>query len=97
MTGWEEKQTELWPKLESECPLPNFPLKVRGAVGFWTAQGPTVCGGFDGEKTSNKCFLYKENQWMPWTNMGTARTWASALQINPNQALTLVAKMQSWT
>ena len=24
---------------------------------------------------------------MPWTNMGTARRWASALQINPNQAL----------
>ena len=24
---------------------------------------------------------------MPWTNMGTARSYASALQINPNQAL----------
>merc|ERR1711988_1113671 len=36
----------------------------------------------------NKCFFYsKEHQWMPWTNMGTARIYASALQINPNQAL----------
>ena len=27
-----------------------------------------------------KCFLYKEHQWVPWTNMGTARAGASALQ-----------------
>ena len=24
---------------------------------------------------------------MPWTNMGTARQYASALQVNPNQGL----------
>ena len=82
--GDSAKKTELWPKPESQCSLPNFPLEVEGAVGFWTAQGPTVCGGIGG---GNQCFLYKENHWMPWTNMGTARSFASALQINPNQAL----------
>jgi len=91
VTGYGEEsrtnKSELWPKPESQCALPNFPLKVSSAVGFWTAQGPTVCGGDGRGKTSNKCFLYKENQWMPWTNMETARYWASALQINPNQAL----------
>ena len=74
-------KTELWPG-SNNCPLPN--LEVRGAVGFLTAQGPTVCGGYGG---GNKCFLYKEHQWMPWTNMGTARYYASAIQINPNQTL----------
>jgi len=83
-----EKETELWPKPDSQCALSYFPL-IEGAVGFWTAQGPTVCGGLDYEvgRTQNKCFLYKEHQWLPWTNMGTARRYASAIQINPNQAL----------
>ena len=82
--GSSRKQMQLWPKPDSQCVLADdFPLEVSYAVGFWTAQGPTVCGGF-GEK---RCFLYKEHQWMPWTNMGTARSHASALQINPNQAL----------
>ena len=92
MTGW-EKETQLWPRPESQCPLPNFPRKVSGAVGFWTTQGPTVCGGFaewDWEvynKVSNsKCFLYKHHQWNPWTNMRVARSSASAIQINSNQA-----------
>jgi len=79
------KKTELWPKPDYQCPLPKFPLAVDGAVGFWTAQGPTVCGGFG---AGDKCFFYsKENQWKHLTNMGTARRLASALQINPNQAL----------
>ena len=73
-------KTELWPG-SNNCPLPN--LKVAGAVGFLTAQGPTVCGGREGG-VRNKCFQYREHQWMPWTNMGTARYYASAIQINAN-------------
>ena len=78
------EETELWPKPDSQCALSDFPLEVEHAVGFWTAQGPAVCGGDGG---GNICFFFKENQWMPWTNMGTAREEASAIQINPNQAL----------
>jgi len=81
--GVSTKKTEVWPKPESQCTLPDFPLGVSGAVGFWTAQGPMVCGGH----SENKCFLYKNHQWMPSTNMGTQRTWASAVQINSNQAI----------
>merc|ERR1711860_247393 len=77
------KKTEVWPKPESQCTLPDLPLEVWGAVGFWTAQGPMVCGGLG----VNKCFLYKNHQWMPSTNMGTQRTWASAVQIPHNQAI----------
>jgi len=87
LTRGKGKKTEVWPEPESHCPLPNFPLEVYGAVGFWTAQGPTVCGGHDGRKRLNKCFLFKEHQWMPWSKMGTARRLASALQIDSNQTL----------
>ena len=81
--GGYTKKTEVWPKSESQCALPDFPLEVRGAVGFWTAQGPMVCGGYK----ENKCFLYKNHQWMPSTNMGTQRGYASAVQIDSNQAI----------
>ena len=77
-------ETELWPKPESQCALPNCPLEAFTAVGFWTAQGPTVCGGVGG---GNRCFIYKEHQWMPWTNMRMERSGASALPISPNLAL----------
>merc|ERR1711860_489108 len=82
VTGY-TKKTEVWPKPESQCALPDFPLEVGGAVAFWTAQGPMVCGGY----SENKCFLYKNHQWMPSTNMQTPREYASAVQIDPNQAL----------
>merc|ERR1711860_59691 len=81
--GGYTKKTEVWPKPESQCALLDFPLEVGGAVAFWTAQGPMVCGG-DGE---DKCFLYKNHQWMPSTNMQTQRSSASALQITHNQAI----------
>jgi len=93
------KQTQLWPKPDYQCTLQDFPLEVSGAVGFWTAQGPTVCGGYnrDSRNGINKCFFYsKEHQWMPWTNMGTARHQASALQINPNQALIIGGADDNW-
>ena len=54
-----EKKTELWPKPDPQCALPDFPLEVSGAVGFWTAQRPTVCGG---EERLKKCFTLKEHQ-----------------------------------
>merc|ERR1712049_101459 len=82
--GSSAKKTEVWPKPESQCTLPDFPLGVRGAVAFWTTQGPMMCGGDGGE---NKCFLYKNHQWMPSTNLRTPRETASAVQIDPNQAL----------
>ena len=91
--GDNQNKTEIWPKLDSKCALEKFPLGVYGAVGFWTAQGPSVCGGEGG---GNKCFIYMEHQWKPWTNMGTERKGASALQINPNQALIIGGIDENW-
>merc|ERR1712226_27921 len=87
------KKTEVWPKPESQCTLPDFPLGVNGAVAFWTAQGPMVCGGNGG---GNKCFLYKNHQWMPSTNMQTPRLYASAVQIDPNQAIIIGGRDGNW-
>merc|ERR1711860_80076 len=89
-SGVNTKKTEVWPKPESQCTLPDFPLEVWGAVGFWTAQGPMVCGGRgyrSGGQIENRCFLYKNHQWMPSTNMRTQREDASAVQITFNQAI----------
>jgi len=83
--GGSTKKTELWPKPESQCALADFPLEVVGAVGFWTAQGPMVCGGYK----ENRCFLYKNHQWMPSTTMQTVRSAASAIQMTPNQAIVI--------
>jgi len=83
--GYSQRKTEVWPKPESQCTLPDFPLEVSNAVGFLTAQGPMVCGGSGG----NKCFLYtnKNHQWIPSTNMQTERNFASAVQIDPEEAI----------
>merc|ERR1711860_308041 len=96
--GVRTKKTEVWPKPESQCTLLDFPLGVYGAVAFWTAQGPMVCGGDGG---GNKCFLYKNHQWMPSTNMQTPRLYASAVQIDPNQAIIICGlghnHLHTWT
>ena len=58
------------------CALPDFPLDdLKEPVAFNSAQGPTVCGGFNGfkiwksriwnsldlRKVSNKCYVLKSN------------------------------------
>ena len=83
MTGDDKNKTELWPKPDFQCPLPDFPLNVFAAVGFLTEQGPMVCGGLRGEK---KCSLFKEHQWFSRTTLGTSRVYASALQIGQNKS-----------
>merc|ERR1712004_519577 len=76
-------KTELWPGSKTQCDLPDFPIEIRGAVGFNTAKGPVICGG-EGE---NRCFLLKQHQWMPFSNMTTSRTFASATEVNNDQTL----------
>ena len=90
-SGDSAKKSPLWPKPDySQCAFADdFPQKVSYAVGFWTAQGPTVCGGLGGE---DKCFLYEKYQWKTWTNMETERRYASALQINSSHTLIIGGK-----
>merc|ERR1712062_966603 len=76
-------KTELWPGSKTQCDLPDFPIKIRGAFGFNTVKGPVICGG-EGE---NRCFLLKQHQWMPSPNMTTARKFASATEVNNDETL----------
>merc|ERR1711860_198799 len=76
-------KTELWPGSKTQCDLPDFPIEIRGAVGFNTAKGPVICGGHE----ENRCFLLKQHQWMPFHNMTTARRLASATEVNNDETL----------
>merc|ERR1711860_462573 len=76
-------KTELWPGSKTQCDLPDFPIEIRGAVGFNTAKGPVICGGHE----ENRCFLLKQHQWMPFRNLTTARRYASATEVNNDETL----------
>merc|ERR1711860_448865 len=76
VVGGDDKgmKMELWPGSKTQCDLPDFPIEIEGAVGFNTAKGPVICGGYE----ENRCFLHTQNQWMPFHNMSTVRWDASA-------------------
>merc|ERR1711860_406484 len=76
-------KTEMWPGSKTQCDLPDFPIEIEGAVGFNTAKGPVICGGV----RENRCFLLKQHQWMPFSNMTTARKFASATEVNNDETL----------
>ena len=84
---------------EETCTLPDFPLGVRGAVGFRRHnEGPTVCGGLNNSVATEKCFTLSSNHWtsaytaLEWTEsspMTTARQDASAINIDSTETLIL--------
>merc|ERR1719414_2469705 len=91
------KKTELIPSIENECPLPDFPISLRGAVGFTTAQGPVVCGGYKEDRSINKdCFLFDGQDWTHWASMRTARRGAAVLKLNDDKALILGGRNENW-
>ena len=55
------KKTEVISSSENEkCALQEFPLEIRGAVGFLSSQGPVVCGGRD----LNNFFNNQNDSWL---------------------------------
>merc|ERR1712004_904236 len=76
-------KTELWPGSKTQCDLPDFPIEIRGAVGFNTVKGPVICGGHE----ENRCLILKQHQWMPFHNMTTDRGSASATEVNNDETL----------
>jgi len=88
------QKVEIWSQQKTQCVVPDFPVAVSSAVGFWTAQGPTVCGGssytiYHLEESPCYFFNNKQHQWMPWTPLKKKRESASAIvtQIDRNEAL----------
>ena len=80
------KKTEIWSHpqtTKTQCALPDFPFKVNGAVGFMTALGPALCGGW----REKRCFVLNQQQWTPLPNMINERYAASAIEVNKHQTL----------
>merc|ERR1712156_97740 len=76
------QKVEIWSQQKTQCVVPDYPVAVSSAVGFWTAQGPTVCGGssytiYHLEESPCYFFNNKQHQWMPWTPLKKKRspTW----------------------
>ena len=95
MGGYEAKRkTELWPgSPDNQCDdLKDYPIESLFAVAFNTAEGPAVCGG----PRENRCFIYKQHQWLPFTNMTTERKFASATEVNNDQALIIGGRDENW-
>ena len=94
VSGWKRyyydttRKTEIWPRPKTQCALPDYPLKVYGAVGFMTALGPVVCGGNE----EKQCFVYQQHQWMPFPNLKTSRGHASAIEVSSHQTLIIGGK-----
>ena len=82
------RKTEIWPQPKTQCDLADFPLKVHGAVGFRTALGPAVCGGYK----EKRCFVYQQHQWIPFPPLKTRREFASAIEVNSHQTLIIGGK-----
>ena len=81
------------------CDLPDFPIKVAGAVGFNSAKGPTICGGFKSDRSvTNECFtLNYDHQWESLTKMTTTRGRASVTQIDSDAFLIIGGGEIVWT
>ena len=77
-------KTELWSNpAKKQCDLPDFPVKINnGGIGFNTLKGPAVCSSY-----SKQCFIFQHHQWMPFTNMTTLRSFASAIEVENGQTL----------
>jgi len=74
---------------KENCTLPDYPLEVYGAVGFYTDQGPTVCGGESNYKRIKECYTLLSNGWTESNPISTSRRYASAINIDSTETLIL--------
>ncbi len=67
---------------------PNFPAKVRVAIGGLGLKGkPILCGGFQDETPSDKCFILENNKWVSSARMNSVRYAAAAAQLQDGTLL----------
>jgi hypothetical protein len=67
---------------------PNFPAKVWGAIGGLGFKGnPILCGGFQNDVHSNKCYSLENNEWISSASMKSARSSAAAAQLQDGKLL----------
>ncbi len=67
---------------------PNFPAKVYAAIGGLGFKGnPILCGGFQNNVHSNKCYSLENNEWVSSASMNSVRYIAAAAQLEDGKLL----------
>jgi hypothetical protein len=67
---------------------PNLPAKVYRAIGGLGFIGnPILCGGFQNDAYSNKCYSLENNEWVSSASMNSVRVEAAAAQLKDGKLL----------
>jgi len=67
---------------------PNFPTKVNKAIGgLGFKENPILCGGWQNDVRSNKCYSLENNEWVSSASMNSVRVNAAAAQLKDGQLL----------
>jgi hypothetical protein len=67
---------------------PNFPAKVFAAIGGQGLKGnPILCGGFQNDVLSNKCYSLENHKWVSSASMNLIRIYAAAAQLQDGKLL----------
>ena len=62
--------------------MADFPVELSGAVGANLGGTPVVCGGYDQNQHSEKCFRLKNSVWEEFSSMKEKRDVAAAVMHN---------------
>jgi hypothetical protein len=73
----------------STCKIPpNFPATVYKAIGgLGFKENPILCGGWQNDVRSNKCYSLENNEWVSSASMNSARGYAAAAQLQDGNLL----------
>jgi len=67
---------------------PNLPAKVNKAIGgLGFKENPILCGGWQNDVRSNKCYSLENNEWVSSASMNSVRVNAAAAQLKDGQLL----------
>ncbi len=67
---------------------PNFPATVYTAIGGLGFKGnPIICGGYQNDLRSNKCYSLENNEWVSSASMKSVRSSAAAAQLKDGNLL----------
>ncbi len=67
---------------------PNFPATVCRAIGgLGFKEKPILCGGYQNDAFSNKCYSLENNEWVSSASMNSVRAYAAASQLKDGKLL----------
>jgi N-acetylneuraminic acid mutarotase len=67
---------------------PKFPARVSAAIGgLGFKENPIICGGYQNDDRSNKCYSLENNEWVSSASMNSVRVGAAAAQLQDGKLL----------